>query len=158
MKYIMPKSSSSDLYQVIWQVRRLFQRLRDMSEELLAGTGINTSQRALLEFLHRQQPQTVPQIAREKSVSRQHIQSVANELLALKLISSTQNPDHKRSHHLRLTAKGKSLFETIRKKETVLIKHMEKVFWQEGLTTTIDTLRSIDGYLASGDWKHHMKS
>jgi DNA-binding MarR family transcriptional regulator len=154
----MPKSSSSDLYQVIWQVRRLFQRLRDMSEELLTGTGINTSQRALLEFLHRQQPQTVPQIAREKSVSRQHIQSVANELLALKLISSTQNPDHKRSHHLRLTAKGKSLFETIRKKETVLIKHMEKVFWQEGLTTTIDTLRSIDGYLASGDWRHHMKS
>jgi DNA-binding MarR family transcriptional regulator len=154
----MPQSPSSDLYQVIWQVRRLFQRLRSLSENLLSGTGINTSQRALLEFLHQHQPQTVPQIAREKSVSRQHIQSVANELLALKLISSTQNPDHKRSHHLRLTAKGKSLFETIRKKETVLIKHMEKVFWQEGLTTTIDTLRSIDGYLASGDWKHHMKS
>ncbi len=154
----MPESSSSDLYQIIWQVRRLFQRLRSMSEDLLDGTGINTSQRALLEFLHQQQPQTVPRIAREKSVSRQHIQSVANELLSLGLISSTRNPDHKRSHHLRLTTEGKSLYESIRKKETRLLKHMEKIFWQEELATTIETLRSIDGYLASGDWKHHLKS
>ncbi len=154
----MPEPSSTDLYQVIWLVRRLFQRFRSMSGDLLDGTGINTSQRALLEFLHRQQPQTVPQIAREKSVSRQHIQSVANELLSLELISSTRNPDHKRSHHLRLTTKGKSLYKSIRKQETVLIKHMEKAFWQEDLDTTLETLRSIDSYLASGDWKHHMKS
>ncbi len=129
-----------------------------MSEDLLSDTGVNTSQRALLEFLHRQQPQTVPQIAREKSVSRQHIQSVANELLSLELIDSTRNPDHKRSHHLMLTAKGKSLFESIRKQETVLIKHMEQVLSQQDLTTTLETLRSIDGYLSSDKWKNHMKS
>ena len=129
-----------------------------MSEDLLDGTGINTSQRALLEFLYQQQPQTVPQIAREKSVSRQHIQSVANELLSLDLISSSRNPDHKRSRYLRLTTKGKSLYKSIRKKETVLVQQMETVFWQEDLETTSATLRSIDAYLASGDWKHHMKS
>ncbi|MCP4982426.1 MAG: MarR family transcriptional regulator [Gammaproteobacteria bacterium] len=154
----MSELPSSNLYQVIWQVRRLFQRLRSLSENLLSGTGINTSQRALLEFLHQHQPQTVPQIAREKSVSRQHIQSVANELLSLDLISLSRNPDHKRSRHLRLTTKGKSLYKSIRKKETELVQQMETIFWQEDLETTSATLRSIDAYLASGDWEHHLKS
>ncbi len=154
----MSELPSSNLYQVIWQVRRLFQRLRSLSENLLSGTGINTSQRALLEFLHQHQPQTVPQIAREKSVSRQHIQSVANELLSLDLISLSRNPDHKRSRHLRLTTKGKSLYKSIRKKETELVQQMETIFWQEDLETTSATLRSIDTYLASGDWEHHLKS
>ncbi len=129
-----------------------------MSEDLLSDTEVNTSQRALLEFLHRHQPQTVPQIAREKSVSRQHIQTVANELLSLELISSTRNPEHKRSRHLVLTAKGKSLYESIRKQETVLIKHMENFFSHEELATTLETLRTIDGYLSSGEWKNHGKS
>ena len=150
----MTDSSSSSLYQVIWQTRRLFQRLRASSEDLLVGTGINASERALLEFLYGQQPQTVPQIAREKSVSRQHIQSVANELLSLKLIDSLSNPDHKRSRNLKLTAKGQALFESIRNKETAVLSLMEKRFRQEEIVTTIETLKSIDDYLASEDWKH----
>jgi DNA-binding MarR family transcriptional regulator len=149
-------SSSSSLYQVIWQTRRLFQRLRASSEDLLVGTGINASERALLEFLYGQQPQTVPQIAREKSVSRQHIQTVANELLSLKLIDSLSNPDHKRSRFLKLTAKGQALFESIRNKETAVLELMKKRFRQEEIVTTIETLKSIDDYLASGDWKHEM--
>ena len=154
----MPEFAQTNLYQVIWQTRRLFQRLRSTSEELLASTGINASQRALLEFLHRQEPQTVPQIAREKSVSRQHIQLVANELLSLKLITTTENPGHKRSNLLRLTAKGKTLFESIQKKEAVLINFLEKKFEQENLYTTFETLQSIDEYLASNNWKHEIKS
>ena len=100
----------------------------------------------------------MPQIAREKSVSRQHIQLVANELLSLKLISTTENPGHKRSNLLRLTAKGRDLFESIQKKEAVLIKFLEKRFRQEDLSITLETLESIDEYLASNNWKHEIKS
>jgi DNA-binding MarR family transcriptional regulator len=153
----MNDSRNDGIYGVIWQTRRLFQRLRAASDDLLAGTGINASQRALLEFLHRQQPQTVPQIARQKSVSRQHIQSVANELLALGLIAAENNPGHKRSRLLRLTGKGRALFEAVRRKEAGVLERMQEDFDTNQLATTIDTLESIDAWLASKDWKKDMK-
>jgi len=147
------KSSISTLYKLIWQTRRLFQRLRITSDELLVGSGINTSQRAVLEFLHIKQPQTVPKIAHEKSVSRQNIQVIVNDLLALELIESVENPAHKRSALIQLTSKGKALFESIQEKEASLLKTMEKKFSKKELTTTLNTLKSFDNYLASGDWK-----
>ena len=109
---------TSTLYQLIWQTRRLFQRLRSTSDELLDGTGVNASQRAVLEFLHQQQPQTVPQIDLGKSVSRQHIQTVVNDLLIHELIETVENPTHKRSPLIQLTSTGTRLFNTIQKKES----------------------------------------
>ncbi len=149
--------SPSTLYQLIWQTRRLFQRLRSTSDELLDGTGVNTSQRAVLEFLYQQQPQTVPQIAREKSVSRQHIQTVVNDLFELELIEAVENPVHKRSPLIQITNAGEALFRSIRKKEATFLRTMEKKFSQRDLTTTLSTLKSIDDYLASGDWRRAKK-
>ena len=144
---------TSTLYQLTWQIRRLFQRLRTTSDELLDGTGINASQRAVLEFLHQQQPQTVPQIAQGKSVSRQHIQTVANDLLIHELIETVENPTHKRSPLIQLPSAGTRLFSSIKKKESRLLKKMEKKYSQQELTDALNTLKSIEDYLASGAWK-----
>ena len=51
-------------------------------------------------------PQTVPQLARTRPVTRQHIQQIANEAAADGLIEFVDNPAHKRSKLLRLTPKG----------------------------------------------------
>ena len=51
-------------------------------------------------------PQTVPQLARARPVTRQHIQQIANEAAAGGLIEFIDNPAHKRSKLLRLTPKG----------------------------------------------------
>ncbi len=51
-------------------------------------------------------PQTVPQLARTRPVTRQHIQQIANEAAADGLIEFIDNPAHKRSKLLRLTPKG----------------------------------------------------
>lgn len=147
----MPKSPPSTLYRVILQTRHLFQRLRSVSDDLLEGSGINTSQRAVLEFLYQQPPQAVPQIAREKSVSRQHIQIIVNDLLALKLIESVENPTKKRSPLIQLSRKGIALFKSIQIKETEFLKTAEKQFSQMELKTALNTLKSLDDYLASGD-------
>ena len=76
-------SNPEEMYQLVWWTRRLFQQLRVTSEELMEGTGINASQRAVLEFLYGHPAQTVSQMAREKNVSRQHIQTVVNNLLEI---------------------------------------------------------------------------
>ena len=52
-------------------------------------------------------PQTVPQLARTRPVTRQHIQQIANEAAADGLIEFIDNPAHKRSKLLRLTPKGR---------------------------------------------------
>lgn len=150
--------STSTLYQLIWQTRRLFQRLRTASDELLDGTGINSSQRAVLEFLNQQQPQTVPQIARGKSVSRQYIQSVVNDLLTLELIETLENPTHKRSPLIQLSIAGTRLFKSIQNNEAALLRKIEKKYSKQELTIALNTLTSLDDYLASGDWNSTNKS
>jgi DNA-binding MarR family transcriptional regulator len=145
--------ASSNMYQLIWQTRRLFQRLRATSEELLEGSGINASQRAVLEFLNVEEPQTVPQIARGKTVSRQHIQMVVNSLLELGLVEVLENPVHKRSQLVQATAAGKTLFSSVLNKEALVLKEMEKNFLQRDLTIACRVLESLDSYLASGDWR-----
>jgi len=148
------KISSSNIYPLIWETRRLFQRLRATSDALLEHSGINASQRAVLEFLYKKPSQTVPQIAQENSVSRQHIQTIVNSLLEQDLAKTFDNPAHKRSQLIGLTKQGNKLFEAIQKRELSLFEVMESQFSQRELKSALKTLQSIDNYLASGVWKN----
>ena len=58
-------------------------------------------------------PLTVPQVARRLGVSRQHILRLANDLESEGLVEFHANPDHKTSPLLALTARGRSVLDTI---------------------------------------------
>ena len=149
----MTESTNSPLYEVIWQTRRLFQRLRAASDELHEDIGVTTSQRAVLEFLSLHQPQTVPQMAREKTVSRQHIQMIVNKLLERGWVECIANPAHTRSSLLRMTSTGTQLFVVIRRRETKLLAVLEKQLARKKLLITAQTLQFIDEYLQSKQWR-----
>jgi DNA-binding MarR family transcriptional regulator len=51
-------------------------------------------------------PRTVPELARERAVSRQHIQTLVNELAAASLAEARPNPSHRRSPLIALTGEG----------------------------------------------------
>jgi len=141
------------IYELVWCTRRLFQQLRATSEELLEGTGINASQRAVLEFLDQHQPQTVSNMAREKNVSRQHIQTLVNDLLTLNLVKSHENPAHKRSPLMSMTEQGKKLFMKIIRDEAKVLASMASEFSGKNVSTSIRTLKSMHQYLQSEHWK-----
>lgn len=145
--------ATANLQQLIWQTRRLFQQLRVVSEELLEQTGINPSHRAILEYLSKDQPATVPHIARQLSVSRQHVQVIANELTALDLLKAMENPAHKRSPLLEMTAEGKLLFESIQDTEARLLAKLQRKLPKSDLATTLKTLKAFDELLISGVWR-----
>ncbi len=149
----MTELMDSPLYQVIWRTRRLFQRLAAAGDELHQDLGITTSQRAVLEFLSQHQPQTVPQMAREKTVSRQHIQTIVNKLLERGWVECTVNPAHTRSSLIRMTSTGTRLFEVIRDREAKILAVMEKQLVEKELLITAETLQSIDEYLQSQQWR-----
>lgn len=51
-------------------------------------------------------PMTVPDIARLRPVARQHVQRLADEAAASGLVEFVDNPRHRRSKLVRLSAKG----------------------------------------------------
>lgn len=75
-------------------------------DRLHAGTSITVPMRAVLEFLCREGPTTVAGMARARSVSRQHIQQIVNDLADDRLVERHDNPDHKRAPLIALTADG----------------------------------------------------
>ncbi len=149
----MNDTTKSQLYEVIRCTRHLFQQLRAVSDELHEDIDATASQRAVLEFLDQYNSQTVPQIARERSVSRQHIQAIVNELLARGLVETVDNPTHKRSSFIQLTSSGKRLFKSIKEREIKLLEMIEKQFTSTELQTTTQTLGAIDQFLKSGRWR-----
>lgn len=102
-------------------VRRCFQRLRAAGEALHGDLGVNASLRAVMESLYENGDQTVPQIARAKSVSRQHIQVIVDALVSLRHVAVLANPAHKRSPLIALTARGRGTFEQMRRREADLL-------------------------------------
>jgi DNA-binding MarR family transcriptional regulator len=56
---------------------------------------------------------TVPQIARRLGMSRQNVQRLANDLVGQGLAHYADNPDHKSSPHLVLTAAGRAVLRTL---------------------------------------------
>ena len=120
----MAKPDSKELNLLIVQIRSSFNLLKARGEQLLADIQINPSMRAVLEALYKKGPQTVPQIAKQKNVSRQHIQVIMNALLQSEHVEQADNPAHKRSPVFSLTGIGKSAFEEALKREAKPLREM----------------------------------
>jgi DNA-binding MarR family transcriptional regulator len=115
-----------DVTSVVNEVRLLNNRLIELVEELHRDTGITASQRAVLEFISRNGPETVPAIARSRGVSRQHIQVIVNELVSAGLLEPQANPAHQRSPNHALTETGqRSIDELLQREGDYLTTHLD---------------------------------
>jgi DNA-binding MarR family transcriptional regulator len=63
----------------------------------------------------------VPELARERPVSRQHIQTLVNALLAAGLVETRPNPEHRRSPLLSLSEEGRRRLKQLQDRETRLL-------------------------------------
>ena len=99
------------------EVRMLLHRAVQVAEQLHAGEPVSLGMRGVLEFLHRDGPSPVPEIARRRFVTRQHIQALVNRLLELELVELDENPAHRRSALVTLTPGGRRLIERMLKGE-----------------------------------------
>jgi len=107
----------AEINQLIKEIRACFNRLRTVGDQLHDDIGVTAAMRAVLETLYEAGAQTVPNIARSKSVSRQHIQALVDQLVTDGLVQLTENPRHKRSQLVELTAGGSRTFDTMRGRE-----------------------------------------
>jgi DNA-binding MarR family transcriptional regulator len=133
-----------DLEELIWETRRLFQELAVAADQALKPLKIKASERALLEFLAKEsQPISLAELARKRSVSRQHIHQSLGRLRNPRLIDRTPDPNDARSVLLRLTAEGRSLWKEIRKIDHAFLQKLARRTDARKVQAATQTLREI---------------
>jgi DNA-binding MarR family transcriptional regulator len=129
------------LFDVVVQTTHTFFRMRAVGAEFGAVTSWGGSTLGVLQTLKTMGPHTVPQIARMRPVARQHIQKLANEMAADGLIEFIDNPAHKRSQLLKLTAKGEARFEKLSRRFVDLVERCARDMDEAELRTTAEVLK-----------------
>ena len=121
----------------------LFRRLRGVAAEVHGRGALTAGRRHLLKDLARHGPRTVPQLARAGSVTRQHVQALVNPLVERGHLELTDNPAHKRSPLVRLTASGRGSVEEMNRREMGLWKGLELGVSAAELRTAATALRAV---------------
>jgi DNA-binding MarR family transcriptional regulator len=143
--------AGNDAYKLTWLIRRLFRALAEQADAYLRDSGLTVADRAVMEFLYPDAQLSVPDIARRYQVSRQHVQVTANRLLEEGLLSSHDNPQHKRSPLLQLSDRGVETFTEIRRNESVLLDDLYADIEIADIATTRRTLEALLHQLKQGD-------
>lgn len=137
------------------EIRACFARLRTVGDDLHRDLGLTSAQRAVVEFLFENGEHTVPQIARAKRVTRQHIQVLVDSLVPAGLAELHDNPSHKRSPLVALTDAGRRTFEAARAREAALLADIAGELdapLLEAAIATLARLRTLlDHQLETGD-------
>lgn len=136
--------SVATLTLLIREVRTCFNQLKSLAEHLHADLDVNPSMRAILEGLSQRSPQTAPDIARARGVSRQHVQKIVNTLLDRGFIRVLDNPDHKRSVMYALTPQGGAIFAEMRTREEEPLKTLSRNLPEPGLKAAGSTLARLN--------------
>src|SRR5262245_44866197 len=121
----MTTDLSSSLEGLIDETVALFHRLRVVAAEVHGEGELSAARRGVLTGLARLGPQTVPQMAAVRPVSRQHIQTIVDSLAADRLVETIDNPAHKRSVLVRLSARGRTAVRDIARRESALLASLD---------------------------------
>lgn len=148
-------SSESEIAATIRTLRECFHRLKAYGDDVHANLGVNASMRGVLESLVEGGPLTVPQIARSKSVSRQHIQLVVNALAEREYAAIKANPNDARSPLVAITKDGQGLYRKIVDRELKILSAFAQRFSAPDLAVTRHVLESIKNGLEELSLTHH---
>ena len=136
-------TKAKKLYSTILDIRLSFNLLRSWADQMHQDLGVTASMRAVMESVAGGGEKSVPDIARSRGVSRQHIQVIVNCLTKANLVKTRNNPDDKRTFLVSLTDHGRIVFDEIQKREAVELKRLSKVFDTDELDVTQNALRNL---------------
>jgi DNA-binding MarR family transcriptional regulator len=140
--------AQQDVVRLTRLVRLCFNRMKTLGDALHADLGIPAALRAVLETLIDDGPQTVPQVAAAKSVSRQHIQKIADALIAAGHVETLDNPAHRRSSFIAATAKGRKTFAQMKRREQRIFAELATRLAGKNIAAAIAALEGLSAVLA----------
>lgn len=134
------------------EVVATFHRLRAAAEEVHGEGGGTAARRGVLRELAREGPRTVPAMARGRRVSRQHVQSVVNDLLADGLVELRDNPAHRRSKLVALTGAGERRMRIMERRERGVLSRFDAGVPAGALRRAATTLRRLREAMDGEAW------
>lgn len=148
------RHARGELRAVIDETIALFHRVRFVAEEIYGPEGRSTARRGVLRGLVRFGPQTVPQLARARSVSRQHLQEVADALVGVGLARWAPNPRHRRSRLLEVSPQGAALVLEMDRVDDRVLNAVGARLPRAELAVTVRTLRALrEGFELGARWR-----
>ncbi|QQE12880.1 MarR family transcriptional regulator [Planctomycetota bacterium] len=135
-----------------------FQRLRSVGEQLHGNTGITPAMRLIMRTIDEMGAMTVPQIAREKPVSRQVVQKQVKSLLDKGYVEQKPNPAHNTSQLIDLTELGREELKEMNRREMTIFKHVETAIDVPNMLASVQTIEAIERHLASRDWTEYLNA
>lgn len=108
------QASAEDVLELSVAVIEFYFRIEAITQAT-AGFASAGGEWGVLRTLVKEGPNTVPDIARSRPVSRQHCQTICNALEAQGLVEFVENPKHKKSKLVRATKKGRDRFQSMKK-------------------------------------------
>jgi len=117
-------ASAGSTYQVLAQLRPLYQASERAVAGALHGTDLTVPLRAVLDLVLRRGPMTVPDVAREFGVTRQSIQALVDAGADLGVLGLEDNPRHRRSRNVAATEHGARTFAAVHRRE---LANLERV-------------------------------
>jgi len=122
----------------------------EAATQAIAGFAQAGGEWGVLRMLRLGGPQTVPDMARSRPVSRQHCQTIVNELKARGYVELTDNPRHKRSAFVRITAAGDAYFDKMTERFLLAAAALAPRFSAGEVAGATDTLRRAREMLGVG--------
>ena len=135
----------------------LYFRMRKAAEEMLDDGAQSAGRRSILKSLSSSGPQTVPQMARLRAVSRQHIQKLVNGLMADELVELIENPAHKRSRLVRITNAGKTVAEATAEREASILPELSRGIALDDIQTATSVLKRLKAAFEGDRWQELVK-
>ncbi len=135
----------------------LFHRLRVVADQIHQRGETTGGLRSIMRSLDKSGEQTVPQMARARAVSRQHVQALVNQLVEARLVELVSNPAHKRSPLARLTSLGKKTIDAMNRQEERLMSKADLGATEKELRQAAETLQTVRAYFESERWKRILK-
>lgn len=125
------------------EVAQCFFRIRALGQKAGLITSWGGGAFGFMRSLALLGPLTVPQIAQMRPTSRQRMQRLANELAAEGLVEFVDNPKHRRSKLVQLTAEGEARYRDLDARLLSISSTMGGHLSEAELRTAIETVRGL---------------
>jgi DNA-binding MarR family transcriptional regulator len=115
---------AENVEELVRQASTAAYRFGAAADRICREVGVTGAMRDVLMFIATHDCSTVPHLAREIGVSRQHVQTLVDRLWDRGMTTFSPNPVHARSQLVKLTPRGTAAAETIRECELNLISEL----------------------------------
>jgi DNA-binding MarR family transcriptional regulator len=137
------KRKGADLRAVIDECIVLADRLVWLAEHIHGDEGRGAVRRGILRGVVRFGPQTVPEMARARSVTRQNVQPVVDALVRQGLLERAPNPSHRRSPRYAPTDAARAMVARMDVNDARVLAAVGRGVPVADLALTASTLRAL---------------